>query len=341
MSYLLQQVGAGRFNELILADHSVKSDWREAIGRVGFQAKRGQQKYYIPLLGGINTMSTISQGWVPSEHNQSFLLTQKEVNVYQNTAKYSFNEYEQDALDNTFGALNVRTNTFDLYKYACEQAIAQRAERMALYGLQAGEGILSGASSFVFGNDSSSNSTVVTYDVQFFANKIMMMVQQVLNSVYNTQSKIVILTSNRIYNYMVEQSVPFVFGGENGGVCSILEYVKRFVEKAGIECFVGVVPTFEDADSTGNKDYFFVCAPNYVPNLSKGDKLAENINAIDRALNAETPNTFMDGGATQGTALYVPNVNFNGVVSGRFELTQTAGVTITPQAVWLAELQYQ
>lgn len=323
----------------LLSEFVAPSDYENALGDVTQFVTSRNTSAYLTTLQGISTISSVTRTWNPTRHNQKFMLGQMKIPVYEVNAYYEITTKDRDVTDESLAQANAGQNAMNILNLCCEQALAQRMRVLTLYGAQADEGILDNVGTFTFGNDPASNQTVQTFDTQWFARKIVTMVNQVLTNMKNFPSAISILTSINIYNYMATTFIESNKYISTGSAVTILDYVKQVVESQGREFRIGYDDTFSKRGTTNDKDYFFVNAPGL--QNSDGEGISKGINSVAFNANTFKANTFIDKGAKG----FFEEKNYggnpvNGVISGNWYGTVTCGVSTRQQAGLLAELKF-
>lgn len=339
VSGVLSRVLTGTGISGVVAPITANSDWENAIGEVTTQTKAGMTNAYYTTIEGINSVSLVGQTWQPTQVNQSFMVGQIDASVYQVFAPWMINAIDSKRLDMVLANSNAGGSSVEFLKALCKQGVALKLRLMALWGVGANEGILDGASTFDIGNDPSSNTTAVTFDTWWFAQKLNLAIQKVLNATKNTASHISLLTSIEMYNYLVQTPIESVKYISTGSAQTIAEFLKGTVESHGREFYIGYDTTLKNADTTGQKDAILINAPGVRLDNSAELKEASEYKLNSFALNANSVpfNTTMD----VGEKYEYQDPTSRGILSGAFEVTATAGVTLRADTAIVSYIQYQ
>lgn len=314
------------------------TDYENALGDVTKQCKLGNNKLYITTISGINSIASVGKQWTPVKHNQSFMVGQIEIPVYNLNAHYEYDRVQKAMLDETLNGANAGVSVEDMYNRLCLQGIALKTKAGTLWGFDAGEGILAGATEFTFGNDGSGGDKITTFNLGILVDRIVAMATDVVDATKNTQSHISILFSQQTYNYLATSMIKLSQGYiQSGSTTNALSLIKKRVEELGRECLIGYEPSFANADSTGQKDVIFVNAPGLKMEQQEG--IARDLNSVGMNGSQITFNSFIDIG-TAGVYREVDPYH-NGLWSGNWYSTQTCGATVRANTAMVAYVAYQ
>lgn len=321
----------------ILAPQTADTSYENALGDITKFVTLGDTKAYITTIQGINSIASVGRQWTPTKHNQSFMLGQIDIPVYNLNAYYEADRVTRARVNKTLSKSNAGVSMEQLQDSLCVQGIAMKMRAGVLWGYDAGEGILQGATEFAFGNDGSGGETIVAFKTDVLAQRLVSMVNDVMNATMNTGSHISILLSLRAYNYLSRAQIASTTYLQTGSSVSILDYVKEVVTKSGRECKIGYEPTFQNADSTGTKDIIFVNAPGI--ETKAPNAVSRNLNAVGFDGKQITFNSFVDIGSA-GVYKEV-NPYDDGKWSGNWYATVTPGATIRANTAQIAYVKYQ
>lgn len=339
VSGVLSRVLTGTGISGVVAPITANSDWENAMGEVTTQTKAGMTNAYYTTIEGINSVAQVGQTWQPVQVNQSFMVGQIDASVYQVFAPWMINATDSKRLDMVLSNSNAGGSSVEFLKALCKQGVALKLRLMALWGIGANEGILDGASTLDIGQDPSSNTTAVTFDTFWFAQKLSLAIQKVLNATKNTASHISLLTSIELYNYLVQTTITSTNYIATGSAVTIADYLKKVVESHGREFHIGYDVTLKNADSTGTKDAVLINAPGIRLDNSAELKEASEYKMNSFALNANSVpfNTTMD----VGEKYEYQDPTARGILSGAYEVTATCGVTLRADTAIVSYIQYQ
>lgn len=338
VSGVLSRVLTGTGISGVVAPITANSDWENAIGDVTTQTKAGMTNAYYTTIEGINSVALVGQTWQPTQVNQSFMVGQIDASVYQVFAPWMINTTDSKRLDMVLANSNAGGSSVEFLKSLCKQGVGLKLRLMALWGIGANEGILDGASTYDIGNNGG-NTTAVTFDTFWFAQKLSLGIQKVLTATKNTASHISLLTSIDMYNYLVQTTITSTNYISTGSAVTIADYLKKVVESHGREFHIGFDATLKNADSTSTKDAILINAPGVRLDSSAELKEASEYKINSFALNANSVpfNTTMD----VGEKYEYQDPTARGIMSGAFEVTATCGVTLRADTALVSYVQYQ
>lgn len=339
-SGVLSRVLTGTGISGVVAPIVATSDWENAIGEITTQTEMGDTNAYYTTIQGINSMAQVGQTWQPTQANQSFMIGQISSSVYQVFAPWHMDTMSIKRLDKVLARSNAGGSSVEFMKSLCKQGVALKLRLMALWGIGAGEGILSGASISDIGSDPSSNSTAVTFDTWWFTQKLNLLMMQVINATKNTASHISVLTSVEMYNYLTHTTIQSTNYIATGSASTIADYLKSVAEAHGREFRLGFDATLAKADSTNTKDIVFINAPGVrLQNEAELSKAVEyKMNAFSINANSVPFNTTMDVGE-KSEKIYPETPSQ--ILSGNYEVTATCGVTLRANTSIGLYVQYQ
>lgn len=337
---ILQRELTGTAIAGILSPQVPLSDYENALGEITQFVTLEDTSAYITTIQGINSIASVGRQWTPTKHNQSFMIGQIKIPVYNLNANFSIDRVQRARINKTLSKSNAGTTIESLYDSLCAQGIAMKVRAGVLWGYDSGEGILANATSFTFGNDGAGGSTIKSFNTAILARRLADMALEVVNATKNTQSLISILTSQRIYNYIAKSQIQSTDYLQLGSSVSVLDYVKQVVEAMGRKCLIGYEPTFANADTTGTKDAIFVNAPGI--RTEQGEQVQgviKDLNAVGFDGTQIKFNSFVDIGSAGVYKEVDPYAN--GIYSGNWYASVTCGATIRANTAQLAWVDYQ
>lgn len=309
------------------------SDWEMCFGEKTNYTTLGRAKHYITTINDYTSIAEVGKFFMPTPQNQNFMLGQMEIDVYNVGASWSINIVDKARIDETLSATNTGGNAVQWFQSLARQGIGQRFRIMGLFGIEAGEGILTGAKQVSLGNDPSNNSKISTMSPDWLGRKIGDIISELDASMLNTSSEIVILTSIEIYNALHFKRGTTSDTIFQGSVVSIADYLKKVVEGTGRKLTIGKEPLFSKADSTKAKDFIFIVAPGLELDNQAGDL---SVNQFGKEVNNIPYNTCFDFGQKVDTVF--PET-YQGL-SGRTLISGTCGFTLRDGISVKIEVEY-
>lgn len=320
----------------VVAPNIGASDWEELVGDMTNFTKIGGDKHYFTTIPHFNSASQVGKSYIPTRTNQSFALGQLEADVYTLTASWSVDQITQARIDQVLANTGAGGSTIGYMQALARQGISQRLRLMGLFGLESGEGIISGSKSVDLGDDPDGNSTIKKQNPDWLAKQLADFISDIESNMLNTASEIVILTSNEIYNalhYKRSATQNTIF---DGSVVSIADYLTRVVEGTGRKLIIGKDPILAKADSTKVKDLIVIVAPGITEESAKGNPDL-NVNSFGLEVKNIPYNTCMDVG--QRTEKIYPE-SYAGM-NGDIKCSATAGVVLRAGVSIVIKAQYQ
>lgn len=336
ISGLMNQSVIGTRAAGVVAPIVGSSDWEAVLGDVTNFTKIGGDKHYFTTIPHFNSASQVGKSWMPTRTNQSFLLGQAEADVYNVSSTWSIDPVTQARIDQILANTNAGGSAVGYMQALAKQGIGQRLRMMGLFGLEAGEGIISGAKEVDMGNDPQANQTIKTYNSDWLAKKLASYISEIDSNMLNTSSEIVILTSNRIYNelhYARSATQNTIF---DGSVVSIADYLKRVVEGTGRTLKIGKDPILTNSASNGQKDHILILAPGISMEQAETDPL-NSVNSFGLEVKNITYNTCMDIG--QKVEKIYPETYAG--LNGDIMCSATAGVVLRDGVAFAVTAKYQ
>lgn len=320
----------------VVAPNIGASDWEELVGDMTNFTKIGGDKHYFTTIPHFNSASQVGKSYIPTRTNQSFALGQLEADVYTLTASWSVDPVTQARIDQVLANTGAGGSTVGYMQALARQGIAQRLRLMGLYGLESGEGIISGSKQIDLGNDPDGNSTITKMNPDWLAKQIADFISDIESNMLNTASEIVILTSNEIYNalyYKRSATKDTVF---EGSVVSIADYLTRVVEGTGRKLIIGKDPILSKADTTKVKDFIVICAPGITEESAKL-RPELNVNSFGLEVKNIPYNTCMDVG--QRVEKVYPETYAG--INGDIMCSVTSGVVLREGVSLVVKAQYK
>lgn len=338
-SGILSRVLTGTSISGVVAPITANSDWENAIGEITTQTEKGDTKAYYTTIQGINSLAQIGQTWQPTQVNQSFMIGQIEASVWNVFAPYSINDMDLRRLDKVLAKSNAGGSSLEFLKALAKQGVAQKLRLMALWGMEAGEGIINGATQVNIGTDPSSNESIVTVDTFWLTRKLVLAINKVINATKNTASDISLLTSLEIYNYLHNTTIKSTDYIATGSAVSIADYLKQICTSSGRSLDIGFDTTLSKSDTTSTKDAIFINARGLrLKDESDRKKVGEyRMNGFALNANSVNFNTTID----VGEKIEEVNPKFNQIISGSYEVTATCGVTLRADTACVIYYKYQ
>lgn len=338
-SGVLSRVLTGTSISGVVAPIVANSDWEIVVGDITTQTEMGDTNAYYTTIQGINSLAQIGQTWQPTQVNQNFMIGQIEASVWNVFAPWNITFNDQRRLDKVLSKSNAGGSSIEFLKSLAKQGIAQKLRLMALWGMEAGEGILNGATQINIGQDPSSNETIVTVDTFWLTRKLVLAVNKVINATKNTASEIALLTSLEVYNYLNNTTIKSTDYIATGSAVSIADYLKQVCEKHGRKLEIGFDTTLSKSDTTAQKDAIFINARGLRLKDEAERKAVGEYRINGFALNANSVpfNTTMD----VGEKIEKVNPEFNNIISGSYEVTATCGVTLRAETACVIYYKYQ
>lgn len=320
---------SGLMNQSIIATRATgvlapivgASDWEEVLGETTNFTKIGGDKHYFTTIPHFNSSSQVGKTWIPTRTNQSFVLGQAEADVYNIASTWSVDPVSRARIDQVLAKTEAGGNTISYMQALARQGVAQRIRMMGLFGLEAGEGIISGSKEIDIGNDPDSNTTIKTFNPDWLGKKLASFISDLDSAMLNTPSEIVILTSNRIYNELHYQRTATQNTIFDGSVVSIADYLYRVVKGTGRELKIGKDPLLENANSTKDKDYILIVAPGITEEASQSGL---SVNSFGLDIKQIPYNTCMDVGEKRETTYPETYAGVN----GDFLCSVTSGIVL-------------
>lgn len=336
MSILLRE-SSGFVVPGVITDVVGSTDFDKAFGGITGFSEIGRTSLYYNRIQGIATMTKVTQTWSSERNNQSFTLSQIKLPRYILTSYYMGDDIKEAVFNNNVKGVSFR----NLLDDCCIQGISQKIRFGALYGFQAGQGLLAYGGTFTFGNDVGGNSTLVTYDSTFVRNKLIAMIRQLLSDVKNNTDSIVIFSSRRVINHIDSEVVSLLESQKPGaGIDSIGGSIKRIVKESfNIDCEFILDDTLENANQSGDKDILAVIAKGFKQEVRGEKDVAGNINIVAEGNNTIKYNTTMDIGYG-GRTMEKRNPDMNQQFSGYHCAVVTPGVSLRNEAVIKTEIKY-
>lgn len=337
-SGVLSRVLTGTGISGVVAPIVADSDYEYAIGEVTTQTEKGDTNAYYTTIQGISSLAQVGQTWQPTQVNQSFMIGQIDASVYQVFAPYSINDMDVARLDKVLAKSNAGGSSIEFLKALAKQGVAQKLRLMALWGMEAGEGILNGATEIVIGQDPSNNETIVSVDTFWLTQKLNLAILKVINATKGSASHISLLTSMEIFNFLSQTTIKTTEYVATGSSVTIADYLKKVVESHGREFKIGYDVTLSNADSTSTKDAIFINAPGIRLKNEAELKNATEYKMNGFAINANSVpfNTTLD----VGEKIEEVNPKYNKIFSGSYEVTATCGVTLRANTSAIIYYQY-
>lgn len=337
-SGVLSRVLTGTGISGVVAPITAESDFENAIGEITTQTEKGDTNAYYTTIQGISSLAQVGQTWQPTQINQSFMIGQIDASVWNVFAPWHINDMDVARLDKVLAKSNAGGSSIEFLKALAKQGVALKLRLMALWGMEAGEGILNGATEMDIGNDPSQNQTIVTVDTFWLARKLNLAILKVINATKGTASHISLLTSLEVYNYLTQTTIVSTNYIATGSAVTIADYLKQVVESHGREFKIGYDVTLSNADSSNQKDAIFINAPGIRLKDHSALKNASEYKMNGFALNANSVpfNTTMD----VGEKIEEVQPKFNKIFSGSYEVTATSGITLRANTSAIIYYQY-
>lgn len=336
ISGLMNQSVIGTRASGVLAPIVGASDWEAVLGDITKFTKLGGDKHYFTTIPHYNSASQVGKSWLPTRTNQSFVLGQAECDVYNVISTWSVDPITQARIDQVLANTNAGGSAVGYMQALARQGVAQRLRMMGLFGLEAGEGILSGSKEVDIGNAPGGAGTIVTFDPDWLAKKLASFISDIDSAMLNTPSEIVILTSNRIYNilhYARSATQNTIF---DGSVVSIADYLKRVVEGTGRKLTIGKDPLLVNANTAKDKDYILILAPGITMEEASANPLM-NVNSFGLDVKNISYNTCMDVGENYEEIYPKTYAGVNGDI----KCSATAGVVLRDSVSIAVTAKYQ
>lgn len=319
---------SGLMNRSVIASSAVgvvapiigNSDWESVLGEVTNFTKIGGDKHYFTTIPSFTSIAQVGKTWSPTRTNQSFLLGQAECDVYTITSTWSVDAITQARMDQVLANTGAGGNTVSYLQALAKQGIGQRLRNIGLFGLEAGEGIISASTEIDLGNDPAGNTKLSQMNADWLGKQLASLISQIDSAMLNTPSEIVILTSNRVYNllnYARTQTAESIF---NGSVVSIADYLKKVVEGTGRKLTIGKDPTLENANA-GTKDIILIVAPGISEEASREKA---SVNQFGLEVKTIDYNTCLDMGEYQEKIYPESYMGVNGDI----KCSCTAGIVL-------------
>lgn len=258
----------------VLAPIVGQSEWSDALGEITNFTKIGGDKHYFTTIPHFNSASQVGKSWMPTRTNQSFLLGQAECDVYTISSTWSIDPVTQARVDEVLAKTGAGGSTIGYMQALAKQGISQRLRVMGLFGLEQGEGLISGSTEIALGNDPANNSTWASYDPDWLGVKLASFIARLDSQMLNTPSEIVMLTSNNVYNELHYKRTTTKGSIFDGSIVSIADYLKKCVEGTGRELKIIKDPILAKADSTKTQDLLLIVAPGIDSQTAQNDKLS-------------------------------------------------------------------
>lgn len=338
-SGILSRVLTGTAVSGVVAPIVANSDWEIVIGDITTQTEKGDTNAYYTTIQGINSLAQIGQTWQPTQVNQSFMIGQIEASVWNVLAPWSINDMDVARLDKVLARSNAGGSSIEFLKELAKQGVAQKLRLMALWGMEAGEGILNGATQINIGEDPQGSQTIVTVDPYWLAQKLVLAINNVINATKNTASDIALLTSLEIYTRLHNTTIESTKYIATGSAVTIADYLKQVCKGSGRNLEIGYDTTLSKCDSTKQKDAIFINARGVRLREEEDRKKVGEYQINGFALNAKSVpfNTTMD----VGEKIEEVNPKFNRIFSGSYDVTATCGVTLRADTSCIIYYQYQ
>ena len=320
----------------IIADVVGSSDYQKAFGQITSFMNHDNTSLYYVALKALSTMTKVTQTWTSERNNQFATLAQIKLPRYLLTSYYEGDTIEEGVFNKQVNGISFR-NVLDKL---CIQGINQKIRYGALYGFQAGQGLLAFGSSYNW-PDESGNNTLSTYSAVFIRNKLVDMVRKLINDVKNNTDRVVIFSSRRIINHIESEFVGLLEGQKPGaGIDTIGGSIRRVIKEGlGVDCDFILDDTLENADSTGTKDTLAVIATGFKQEVRAEKNSTGDLNIVANDNNTIGYNTTMDignGGKTTEQANPVINQRF----SGLHFAVMSPGFALRDEAVIKASIKY-
>lgn len=314
------------------------SDYENAIGEITSQASLKNLSAYFTRIDGVNSVAQVGQTWNPTTIDQSFMLGQIKVPIYQINTGWRLDVQTESVIDETLARANAGGNSVMYLNYISTQAVAQKIRLMALFGAKANEGILYGATNYDIGNDPAGASKLTAMQTDFLAMKLSLGIQKLISAVKNTDYYISMLCSQRVYNYLTMTTIDSTKYISTGSAVTIAQYLKNMVREHGKELAIGFDPMFENADTTAQKDLIFINVPKC--EKQKGDtNIAGSVNEFASSVDSIDANTVLDLNIGFD---YLKSKEINAGVTERTACyTASAGITLREESAIKIEIEYQ
>lgn len=291
---------------------------------------------YITTINNINSETFVGQQWGTDLAKQTYTMGQIQAPYYRIEAYYEYDIAEQAR----FEALSNGVALPNFLESLAKQGINQRKHQAILYGFDSSKALQQGitANEMVetLPADTSSNTTLTTYNIPELQRFLSGLARQVMDGSFNMTKPVVISSSVRVINYLKTAIVPLTNYLQGGSVDTVGGvYDKTVSEWLGVGPVQWVADNLlMNADTTGTMDVIRLIAPGLDPQEYVSEDINQNLVG---EFNSIRYNTFYD--SAEGLKRYEAPQSL-GKYAAKFVYKMTPGVSLRKEAVISTAIKY-